>query len=119
MIHNTINLFDMLFDAALPQASTTLELSSKFPDWTYAMRDNWDGCGAKAVSSNVSEGATKLIKKFGAHLVPGDVSPGCDGSISFVWERDGNYVYLDVGPGKTVHLYYDIAGAKWEGVSLV
>lgn len=89
-------------------------------EFEFAGHDNWDGRGATAVSKSVLRLAERLIERFGgiAHLV--EVAPGRDGSLSFVWDDGrGNYVYVDVGPGDTIHLFYELVGEpKWEGVSV-
>jgi hypothetical protein len=89
-------------------------------DYEFALIPNWDGRGAVAVSGEVRQLAVQLIQQYGglAHLV--EVAPGRDGSLSFTWDDSrGNYVYLDVGPRNTVHLFYEgIGSPKWEGVSI-
>jgi hypothetical protein len=89
-------------------------------DYGFAMHEKWDGRSAKALSSTVVARAERLVVRFAGlrHLV--EVAPGKDGSLSLVWDDGaGNYVYLDVGPDDTVHLFYDVLGKpKWEGVSV-
>jgi hypothetical protein len=88
--------------------------------YEYAMAPNWDNDGAAPIRPEVVHLAARLITGYGTteHLV--EVGPGRDGSLSFVWDDNcGNYIYLDVGPNDTVHLYRDIAGhPRWEGVSV-
>ena len=87
--------------------------------YQYAMVPNWDDDGAVALTPEVARLAEHLIEQYGTveHLV--EVGPGRDGALSFVWEDGGNYIYLDVGPNDTVHLYRDVAGQpRWEGVSV-
>jgi hypothetical protein len=88
--------------------------------YEYAMVSNWDNDGALALAQEVVRLAARLIKQYGTleHLV--EVGPGQDGSLSFVWEDDQrNYIYLDIGPNDTVHLYRDVATQpRWEGVSV-
>ena len=95
-------------------------LSAYQDDYTHATQPNWDGAGAVALTRPVIELAERVISRFGTteHLV--EVAPGRDGSLSFVWDDgNGNYIYLDIGPGDTVHLYRDtIADGKWEAVSV-
>jgi|ERR1700730_2093471 len=88
--------------------------------YQYAMRDDWDGSGAAALTPEVVQLANRLIGQYASSSELVEVAPGKDGSVSFVWEDDrGNYVYVDVGPGDTVHLYYEVTGrGKWEGVSV-
>lgn len=90
------------------------------PDYQFATEPNWDGQGAKALSLPVLRLAEQTISRYGGTDYLVEVAPGRDGSISFVWDDNkGNYIYLDVGPGDTIHLYYDAVGeAKWEGVSV-
>ena len=88
-------------------------------DFAPAMLPGWEG-NAPPLRQAVVDLAERLLSRHATteHLV--EVSPGNDGSLSFVWNDEvGNYIYLDVGPGDTVHLYYDLAnGSKWEGVSV-
>jgi hypothetical protein len=88
--------------------------------YDFAKFQNWDGKGASALTDDVIRLADDIALRFASadHLV--EVSPGKDGSLSLVWDDNrGNYVYLDVGPNKTVHLFYEVVGlAKWEGVSV-
>jgi hypothetical protein len=94
-------------------------LSGRSGEYKFAMLDNWDGCGAVALSPTVIRLAEHLVGQFSGidHLV--EVAPGRDGSISLIWDDErGHYVYLDVGPSDTVHLFYETAGARWEGVSV-
>jgi hypothetical protein len=90
------------------------------PSYDFAKVPDWDGNGAVALTDDVIHLADNLAVRFGSshHLV--EVSPGRDGSLSLVWDDNlGNYIYLDVGPNKTVHLFYDVVGfPKWEGVSV-
>lgn len=87
--------------------------------YAYAMQPNWDGRGAIALTPAVIDLADHLIKQYAStdHLV--EVAPGRDGSLSLVWDDGGgNYVYLDVGPNDTIHLFQNIIGGpRWEGVS--
>lgn len=95
-------------------------LAAHRDDYEHAMVPNWDGSGSIALTTDVLARAEDLINRFGTtdHLV--EVTPGRDGSLSFVWDDDcGSYIYLDVGPNDTVHLYSDVMGQpKWEGVSV-
>jgi hypothetical protein len=86
--------------------------------YEYAMVPNWDNDGAVSLTPGVVRLAASLIGEYGAleHLV--EIGPGRDGSLSFVWEEGGSYIYLDVGPEDTVHLYRDVAEQRWEGVSV-
>jgi hypothetical protein len=89
-------------------------------EYSHAMRPGWADANAIALTRHVINLAEWLIDRFGTtdHLT--EVAPGRDGSLSFVWDdQSGNYIYLDVGPGDTVHLYRDtIADGKWEAVSV-
>jgi hypothetical protein len=89
-------------------------------DYAYAMVPNWDGDAAVALTQQVVDLAGQLIERYATTENLTQVTPGIDGSLSFVWEdRRGNYVYLDVGPGDTVHLYHAIIGIPtWEAVSV-
>jgi len=99
----------------------SMSLLARFSEeYHYAFQENWDGAGSVALTQNVLESAESLIESYGTldHLT--EITPGRDGSISFVWEdEDGKYIYLDVGPRDTIHLYYDLGPElKWEGVSV-
>jgi hypothetical protein len=89
-------------------------------EYEYAMRPNWDEEGAPMLTREVETLSAQLIDQFGTTENLVEVSPGRDGSLSFVWDDDrGNYIYLDVGPNDTIHLYHDVIGKpKWEGVSV-
>src|SRR5215211_1890421 len=94
-------------------------LDQFFHEYCHAMTPNWDGRGASAVSEQVVQLAEDLLR-----LAPlkdlVELNPGRDGSLSFVWESaSGNYLYLDVGPNDTVHLFYETeTGETWEGLSV-
>jgi hypothetical protein len=89
-------------------------------EYEHARLPNWDGEGSAALTEAVLRIADALIDEFGTTDNLVEVTPGRDGSLSFVWEDDrGSYIYLDVGPNDTVHLYSDVIGRpKWEGVSV-
>ena len=62
--------------------------------------------------------AASILSRYATDCEPSEVTPGRYGSLSFVWDDANNYVYIDIGPNETVHLYYDVAGKpKWEAVS--
>ena len=88
-------------------------------EYEYAMVPNWNGSGAIALTPRVLDLADALIDGFGTTENLVEVTPGRDGSLSFVWEdARGSYIYLDVGPNDTLHLYHDVPGQpKWEAVS--
>jgi hypothetical protein len=89
-------------------------------EYEYAMEPNWDGADANALTPSVERLAADLIDEFGTTKHLTEVTPGRDGSLSFVWDDEqGSYIYLDIGPNETVHLYHDVTGGtKWEGVSV-
>jgi hypothetical protein len=95
-------------------------LSSFEAEYSYAMVPNWDGCGAEELTRDVVNLANQLVKDYASTISLQDVTPGRDGSLSLTWDDGrGNYVYLDVGPGQTLHLFYDVVDhPKWEGVSV-
>jgi hypothetical protein len=104
-------------------ATFSLSLSLLIPyrdEYAHAMRPNWDEEGASTLTPEVEARAAQLIDEFGTTECLVEVTPGRDGSLSFVWDDDhGNYIYLDVGPNDTIHLYHDVIGKpKWEGVSV-
>jgi hypothetical protein len=89
-------------------------------EFSYALNPDWDGRGAQAVSSNTVKLAQSILNQFAADTDPSEVTPGRDGSLSFIWDDANNYVYFDIGPNSTIHLYYHIVGEpKWEAVSVV
>jgi len=59
-----------------------------------ALKDNWDGEGAKKYKKDTWERATQFIKKIYVHLwrqtqkliTPPNILPGPDGSIDFHWK---------------------------------
>jgi hypothetical protein len=89
-------------------------------DYAFALIPNWDGKGAVALTGAVIRLANEFLHDYASTKNLVEVTPGRDGSISLVWEDDqDNYVYLDVGPNDTVHLFYNVIGEpKWEGVSI-
>src|ERR1019366_5773431 len=74
----------------------------------------------KALTQDVVDLAERVTGPLPGSQYVVEVTPGRDGSLSIVWDDNaGNYVYLDVGPKKTIHLFYDVIGhPKWEGVSI-
>jgi hypothetical protein len=119
-------LDDNTFSTILISANTTsfiqrfTVLSAYAEDYEFAMFAGWDGADVVVLAPEVLALAERSIGGYATtdHLI--EVTPGKDGSLSFVWDDDqGNYIYLDVGPGDTVHLYHDLVrGPKWEGVSV-
>ncbi len=115
-----------MYDIYNPAANTvqfSAQSSALAPyrdEYEHALIDDWDGAGAVAVAPQVLEQAEKLIDEFGTTENLVEVTPGRDGSLAFIWEdKRGSYIYLDVGPGNTLHLYHDVVGQpKWEGVSV-
>lgn len=89
-------------------------------EYLYAMSSDWDGEGSKPVTESVVKLAEDLFNKYASHESLLGITPGKDGSLSFLWDdNSGNYVYLDIGPNQTIHLYYDVIdGGRWEGVSV-
>jgi hypothetical protein len=109
-----------------PAASATtfshkLNLLVRYEDeFAFAMRPDWWPGGSVALSAAVIDLAEQLIENYGTVENLTEVAPGRDGSLSFVWDdHAGNYIYLDVGPNDTVHLYRDtVADGKWQAVSV-
>jgi hypothetical protein len=88
-------------------------------EYEFAMVPDWDGPGTVALSSKVISIAEKIIESYSTLDQLVEVGASRSGSISFIWtDADEKYIYLDVGPNETVHLYYDVTGEKWEGVSV-
>lgn len=49
-----------------------------------------------------------------------EITPGKDGSLSFVLERAGAYAYIDCGPGDALHVFSILPGqSKFEFVGLM
>lgn len=115
----------MLINNPAASSSTTfsykLSLLAAYEDeFVFAMRPDWWPGGSVALSAAVIDLAERLIENYGTLENLTEVAPGRDGSLSFVWDdHAGNYIYLDVGPNDTVHLYRDtLAGGKWQAVSV-
>ena len=74
----------------------------------------------RSLTKDVIDFADRITSSLPGSQYVVEVTPGRDGSLSIVWDDHiGNYVYLDVGPQQTIHLYYDVLGRpKWEGVSI-
>lgn len=112
------------FSLTLPHMSSSLFFRTSLlapykAEYEYAMVPQWGGDNYTALTSSVVRLAEKIIEEYGTTEHLHEVGPGKDGSLSFVWDdEEGRYIYLDVGPNDTVHLYYDIDGEKWEGVSI-
>lgn len=100
--------------------TTSDALSSHRAEYEFALKPNWDGKGAAAITSQVIKLARLILQKYAAAKYLAEMSPKKDGSISFVWDdSSGNYVYLNIGPQDFIHLYSDVVGQpKWEGVSV-
>jgi hypothetical protein len=100
----------------------SIPFESHRDEYEYAMIPDWDpeDEGAVAVTETVLELAGNLFDEYANYSYFRRITPKRDGSLSFIWDDErGNYVYLDIGPGQTVHLYHDvIKGGKWEGVSI-
>jgi hypothetical protein len=48
-----------------------------------------------------------------------EISPGPDGSVSFVFRKGEAYAYVDCGPRDTLHVYHDLPGRqKFKAVGL-
>lgn len=88
----------------------------------YALVPEWDGADSVAINQAVLIRVNRLLTKYSAaslnYIV--EVSPSSDGTLSIIWDDSrGNYIYLGVGPGETMHVYYQLRdGRSWEGVSL-
>jgi len=101
----------------IPLGSILQGLADEF---SFALSSDWDGLGARAVSTDVLKLADRILAKYATGLNLVEASPSRKGSLSFVWENgQGDYAYLDIGPNNTVHLFYNTrTGRKWEGVAL-
>lgn len=108
---------DFYFTLDYSLVPVAYNLADSRSEWEYATVSNWDGEGALPLTSDVIARAQRILNA-GNPRPPDEVSPGIDGSISFVWRSSVGYVYLDIGPNDTIHLYYDGRNGKWEGVSI-
>lgn len=95
-------------------------LGSFEAEYSFAMVPNWDGRGAVELTRDVVNLADRIVRNYASTSCLQEVTPGRDGSLSLTWDDGrGNYVYLDVGPQQTLHLFYEVIGhPKWEGVSV-
>ncbi len=116
LVENTSNVSEWEF------RQKTIPFESHRDEYFYAMTPDWDpeDEGAVAVTESVLELASNIFDEYANYSHFRRITPKRDGSLSFIWDdEEGNYVYLDVGPGQTVHLYHDVIdGGKWEGVSI-
>jgi hypothetical protein len=89
-------------------------------DFAFAKTPGWCGPSSEALTNDVIDFADRITSSLPGSRYVVEVTPGRDGSLSIIWDdHAGNYVYLDVGPKRTIHLYYDVLGQpKWEGVSI-
>jgi hypothetical protein len=74
--------------------------------------DDWDGCGAVAVSGEVLESARSFyrhITHFLRTALPRPlIAPGADGSIGFQWQlQSGEYtkIFVELRPGNAIRSY--------------
>lgn len=95
---------------------TSSGIRSALLDVDYTSQPNWDGEGALKIDRLVIELAAATCERFAHDVLPDEIIPGSDGSLALVWDQSENYVYLDVGPGASLHLYYKSNVGKWEGV---
>jgi hypothetical protein len=86
----------------------------------YSVYNEQSGTSIPATSPSVVRLAEQLIAQYGGTKFLVEIAPGRDGGLSFIWDDEkGNYIFLDVGPNDTVHLYCEVIGeARWEGVSV-
>ncbi len=64
----------------------------------------------------VVELAAVTCEQYARGILPDAIIPGSDGSLALVWDQLGAYIYLDVGPKASLHLYYKSPFNKWAGV---
>lgn len=88
----------------------------------FALSPNWDGENSPAICQAILLRANRMLTSLGEHMHKyiAEVSPSPDGTLSIIWDnREGTYIYLGIGPGETMHVYYQLRdGRSWEGVSL-
>lgn len=107
-----------------PSGSATIlpggVLQRRRAEYDFAFQTNWDGRGAVSLDRQVVDLASTILQRHAEDLEPTDITPGSDGSLSFTWEdRHGNYVYCDIGPRDSVHVYHSVRGDRpWEQVSV-
>lgn len=112
-------LFSYIEAVQLPSLSFGITLSERLVNaFTSAKNPDWDGLGARAVPEVVFEIAKEIIDKCVPGKPPIDYGPTPGGTLSYVWEDNRkNHVFLEIGPKKTVHLFYDTEQmGRWEGV---
>lgn len=68
--------------------------------------DDWDGYGAKPITSDTVKAARAFKRLFDQETPQPDIAPGADGTIGFEWRfgiPNGEHrILIDVGPGGRV-----------------
>lgn len=96
----------------------TWSVESYKDDYDFAKSPNWDDEGSVAIADDVLTNAETLFDELPRLPPPSEVSPLADGALSFVWDTSSGYLFLSVGPGRVLHVYYDIPYfGKWERVT--
>lgn len=63
---------------------------------------NWDGYGAKAITSETITAAKRFLRDLPETLGEPDIAPGADGTIGLEWSfrnRTLRKLFIDIGPG--------------------
>ena len=99
-------------------ALPTWSVHSFAEDYADARKPDWDCAGAEAITDDVVHRAQTFLSQFPALPSPAEVSPLSDGALSFVWDLPAGYLFLSVGPGNVLHVFYDVAKlGKWERIT--
>jgi hypothetical protein len=80
----------------LEEAKTARHLLEEFA----ALKDNWDGYNASAISAEARANARRFVDMIEASLSPlpaPEISPLPSGTISFEWEAPGAHTYVEIG----------------------
>lgn len=103
--------------ATVPTAQTWT-VQSFAEDYEDARAPNWDEAGASAVSDDVLGASQAIMADYPSLPAPTEVAPLADGALSFVWRLSAGYLFISIGPGNALHLFYDIPKlGKWERIT--
>jgi len=96
----------------------TWSVHSFAEEYEIARKPNWDEAGAEPISDNVLNNAETFLSQFPSLPPPAEVSPLSDGALSFVWDLSTGYLFLSIGPGTVLHVFYDVPKlGKWERIT--
>jgi len=96
------------------------QLVDKILDLGYLAND-WDGFGAICPSYSVIQNSLKFIKKLSDNLIDNleldEVTPSNYGTIILEWEKENNYVSIEIGESE-IGFFYEIDGVEHIGDSV-